>query len=336
MNLFYNNIFTIFLFFLFANFLNAQVFIGEFDFNDKNQTHLLILNNGEVKFGKIISIENTQLEFLEEEKLQASFFELSELDKIVVDREDLDMSFPDHQKIALKEEKTKFDIEPDLVRGNNRLFYNETGFNLYKREKEFTSILGVIHTLDYGLNDAVTVGLGFTNFGHIILHTKFNYINGYDKTKFRAGFDIKAVGKPERTFNQFENKEMLGWTGFVNFAGYFSYGTPDRNVHVALNVASLFEPFDFFDEIVVKISFGGTVRVARHWKIIYENSFGVFESNNREIVGLFSGFGASWFNKKNVMKFGIQSSNNFAVFNFPVDEFNQNSILPFVSYSRYF
>lgn len=337
MKTFYNNILTILFLVLFTPILSAQVFIGDFNFNDKNQTHLLILKNEEVKYGKIISIQNTQLEFLEDKKIDTILFEFSDLEKILVNREDLDLSFPDHQEIVQKDEERKHDSEPQFVKGNNRLFYAETGLTLHKREKEFTTILGSIHTLDYGLNDAVTVGFGFTNFGHIIFHLKFNYIHGYDNSKFRAGFDIKAVGKPERIFNQFENEEMLGWSGFVNAAGYFSYGTPDRNVHVALNIAPVFEPLDDFDNIIlVKFSFGGTIRVARHWKIIYENSFGFFETRNSEIFGLFSGFGASWFNDKNVIKFGIQSSPNFGLFNFPVDNFNQNNSLPFVSYSRYF
>lgn len=333
---FYNSIFTILLFCLFTHFSSAQIFIGDFDFKDKNQTHLLILKNGEVKYGKIISIENTQLYFQEDEKTEATFFELAELDKIIVDVEDLDMTFPDHQDIVQGDEQKRHDSELQIVKGNNRLFYAETGFTLYKREKEFTSILGVIHTFDYGLNDAVTVGFGFSNFGHIIFHTKFNYIHGHDNSRFRAGFDIKAVGKPERFFIPFENREELRWAGFVNAAGYFSYGTPDRNVHVSLNVAPVFDDLDFFEEFLVKFSFGGTARIGRHWKIIYENSFGVFESRNNEDVGLFSGIGVSWFNEKNVVKFGIQSSPNFGFFNFPVDEFNQNNSLPFVSYSRYF
>ncbi len=335
MKLFYNNIFTILLFSLSTQLLSAQVFIGDFNFKDENQTHLLILNNGTKKYGKIISIENTQLIFLEKEKTASVILELSQLDKIIVDQDELDMTIPENQKIVQDDEQLKHQFEPQFVKGNNRLFYAETGLTLYKREQEFTSILGVIHTYDYGLSDAVTVGFGFTNFGHIILHTKFNYIHGYDDSIFRAGFDIKAVGKPARIFNQFENREMLGWTGFVNFAGYFSYGTQDRNMHIALNIAPVFEPLDFFDEILVKISFGGTVRVARHWKVIYENSFGIFDNNN-EVFGLFSGFGASWFNHRNVVKFGIQSSSNFGIFNFPIEEFNQNSLLPFVSYSRYF
>ncbi|MFK8004845.1 MAG: hypothetical protein AB8H03_00680 [Saprospiraceae bacterium] len=333
---YHNNTFTIFIFLLFTHFLSAQVFIGDFDFNDKNQTHLLILNNGEVKYGKIISIQDTQLTFLEDEKTDTILFELSELDKILVDSRELDMSFPDHQEFFQNDEQKKHDSKPQIVKGNNRLFYAETGFTLYKREKEFNSILGLIHTFDYGMNDAVTFGFGFSNFGHIIFHTKFNYIHGHDSSKFRAGFDIQAVGKPERTFNQFENREMLGWTGFVNAAAYFSYGTPDRNVYLALNFAPIFEPFEFFDEILVKFSFGGTVRIGRHWKLIYENSFGALETRNNSIFGVFSGFGASWFNDKNVVKFGIQSSTAFGVFNFPIDEFNQNSTLLFVSYSRYF
>lgn len=333
---YYNKTFTIFIICLFTHFLSAQVFIGEFDFNDKDQNHLLILNDGEVKYGKIISIQNTQLTFLEDEKTNHTIFELSELDKIIVDNEELDMSFPDHQEFIQDDEQKKHNSEPQIVKGNNRLFYAETGFTLYKREKEFNSILGLIHTFDYGLNDAVTFGFGFSNFGHIIFHTKFNYIHGHDNSKFRAGFDIKAVGKPERTFNQFEGREMLGWTGFVNAAAYFSYGTPDRNAHLALNLAPVFEPFDFFDAILVKFSFGGTVRIGRHWKIIYENSFGGLETRDTSIFGLFSGFGASWFNDKNVVKFGAQSSNSFGVFNFPIIEFDQNTSLPFVSYARYF
>ncbi len=332
----YNNIFTIFIFCLFTHFLNGQVFIGDFDFNDEDQTHLLILKDGEVKYGKILFIENTQLHFKEDEKTETVIFELSELNKIIVDQEEFDMSFPDHQEFVQDDEQRKHDSEPQIVKGNNRLFYAETGFTLYKREKEFTSTLGLIHTFDYGLNDAVTLGFGFSNFGHIIFHTKFNYIHGHDSSKFRAGFDIKAVGKPERTFIQFENREILGWTGFINVAGYFSYGTSDRNAHIALNLATVFEPLDFLDNVLVKFSFGGTVRIGRHWKIIYENSFGAFETRNSSLFGIFSGFGASWFNDKNVVKFGIQSSSNFGFFNFPIQEFNQNNPLPFISYSRYF
>lgn len=336
MNSKYNKILTIIIFAFWAFSVHAQTFIGNFDFTDKSQSHLIIFKNNTVKYGRIISIENNQLTFLEKEGNETQTFQLAQLDKIMVDRKDIDLTVPENQKFVQNTEKVKFDTDLQTVKGNNRLFYSETAFTLNKRELEFNSILGLVHTFDYGLNDALTLGFGFTNFGHIILHTKFNYIHGYDGAIFRAGIDIKGIGRPERTFNQFDNREEIGWTGFVNFAGYFSYGSSDRNVHLSINLAPVFEPFDFFDQMLVKINFGGTIRVARHWKIIYENSFGVFESNSNDIFGLFSGIGANWFNDKNAIKFGLQSSPNFGVFNFPISEFNENNAFPFFSYSRYF
>jgi hypothetical protein len=49
-----NNILTILFFSAFIAFSSAQVFIGNFDFNDNHQTHFTILEDGKIKYGKII------------------------------------------------------------------------------------------------------------------------------------------------------------------------------------------------------------------------------------------------------------------------------------------
>lgn len=338
MNTNHNNILTIAFILLGIMVAHAQTFIGEFDFNDEQQRHVLAFYDGNTITGKIISIENTTIIFLEDQQSTTNSYQFSELNKIMVAKSDLDLTTAEGQSIAQKDEQYKLKTYHPEVRGNNRLFYAPTGFMLRKKQLEYNTLWGKNHTLDYGLLNGLTVGIGVANLDHIWLHTQFNYIGQNARSKFRAGFDFQITGKPNYFIDDSDQKEKLGWDGYFKMSTYISIGSPNRNAHLGFSIVPIFDTEQFFNAGIVRyFSFGGTVKVAPHWKIIYENTFGAVEEDFRnDIFGVFAGLGANWFNQKNSFKFGVNSSPNFGILNVPIDDFNAIAALPFFSYSRYF
>lgn len=335
MNLKNNITLTILTFLLFPCIGSAQIFIGELSIDDDTQVHILELNNGDKVIGKIISIENTTVKFENNASLKVQKFELFEIQKITSLDKIENANLEEQSKYEEKKEMKKLNTFPSMPIGSHRLFYSETGFCLPQGTSEYQTIYGLAHLFDFGLSDNITLGTGITYPGYIMLHLKFNYISGYLHPKLRAGFDFQIAGKPQRAFNPFEGKEEVGWNGFFRINTYFSYGTPDRNVYLGFTLMPIFEPFDSFDSGIISFNFGGTVRIAPKWKIIYENVFG-FLDNNIGVTGFFSGLGVNYFNAKNSFKVALHPTPNFPFFSFPIGELNQVAALPFFSYSRYF
>ncbi len=323
-----NIIFTFIVIISFSPSVQSQTFIGDIEISDESQTHIIMFKDGKYKTGRIISIENTEVVFFDEEKENTTIYQLSQLDKIMVKRDDLDLTNITARAMAELEEKQQHNNSDPKVQGNNRLLYTETGFALKRGLSEYHTIRGVIHTADYGLSNGITIGLGVVYPGYILGHLKFNYINSAISKKLRAGFDFTAVMKPEETETE------QGWTGFLKMSTYFSYGTPGRTAHLGLSVIPTFTVDDSFDDVIIALNFGGTVKVAPQWKVIYENSFGGDDFGN--LFGFFSGLGVQWFNEKNAIKAAMTTSPSFGFINFPLNDLNGSSQLPFVSYSRYF
>lgn len=330
-----DNIILTYCFLLFSFSSTAQTFIGEVNINDEQQKHLLVFKNGKEKIGKIISIKNTEVQFVENNNTP-TLYNLFEIDKVMVVDKDLDMTtLKGKNKAEKKEEEFKLTFAL-LDRGDHRLLYSETGFTLRQGEKEFRTIWGNFHTFDYGVIDGYTIGVGLSNFGHIVLHNKFNIIQNAIHPSLRVGFDFQIAGQPERFFDDFTNVERLGWNGFFKISTYFSIGTPQRYGHLSFNIVPVFEAGSGFSEnILISFNFGGMIKVAPQWKLIYENTFGEFDSNGF-IFGFFSGVGANWFNEKNSIKFAINTDPSFGFFNIPINDLNSVARLPFFSYARYF
>jgi len=328
----HNNILTFFILLCFSTFLNAQTFEGDIKINDANQNHTLILKNGKQLDGKIISIENTEVQFKEINKTTVLFIELFEIEKVMVIN---DIENDSEEIVVATNDK--------IPSSNNRLLFTETGFSLKSNQTEYYTHYGFIHMVDYGMTNNSTFGIGFAYPGYLILHGKMNYATGRHKKKFRGGFDFQIAGQPQRIFNPFENKEQLGWNGFSRLSTYISHGDSRRMIHVGLNITTVFEPFEGFSILnpfdnsgLISFNFGGMIRVASNWNFVYENVFGAFEGRNVSAFGLFSGMGVNWFDGKNSLKLAINRSPNFRFFNFPVNELNTIRSLPFVSYSRFF
>ena len=328
MKKFLNNIFTFLIATCFFQYAPAQSFIGDIKINEESQTHIIIFKDGKTYTGRILSIENTEVVFYDKDKKTTNIYQLSQMDKIMVKRDDLDLTNITARAMAELEEKQKHQKPESELRGNNRLFYTETGFALKQGLSEYHTIRGVIHLVDYGLTDGLTIGLGAIYPGYLTGHIKFNYISTAISSKLRAGFDFNLTGKPDETETE------KGWTGFLKMSTYFSYGSPERNVHLGLSLIPVFTLDDSFDDVIIAFNFGGTIKLAPHWRIIYENSFGGDDFGN--LFGLFSGLGVHWYNEKNSIKAGMTSSPSFGFINIPLNDLNGSSQLPFVSYSRYF
>lgn len=321
-----NIIFTFLFLFCICHYLQSQTFIGNIKINDESQTHILIFKDGKTKTGRILSIKNLEVVFFDNDKNSTTIYKLSHLDKIMVKRSDLDLTNITGRAIAQAEEEKLRRKKNPKVKGNNRLFFTETGFALEQGTSEYHTIRGVIHNVEYGLTDGVTVGLGFVYPDHFTGHIKINYIGKLISSKLRGGFDFSVAVKPEKL----EEDEDL--SGFLKMGTYFSYGTPDRNAHLGLSITPVFQ--QDFDDFFITFNFGGTLKVAPHWRIIYENVFG--GSDFGGAFGFFSGLGVHWFNKKNGIKAGLTSAPSFGFFNIPLNNLNNTSQLPFFSYSRYF
>ena len=316
----YNNIITILLFFLFfLPFANAQKFIGDVQIGDSEQTHLIFLKNGKQKEGRIISIVDTELTFYSTEDETTTSHHLSDIEKVKV-------------KGAIEE---RFDGKDDLsYQGLNRLLYQETGFPLKAGEIQYTTYWGIIHKIDYGVSDGFTIGTGVVYPGYFILQTKINLANKFRASRVKVGLNMNLAAKPFKEFDSFLEKDVTRWRGFIQFGLYTTFGNADRNVHVALNVIPIFNENDFFgDDGVVTLNFGGSIRVAKHWRVMYENALGGLINGD---AGLFTALGLAWFNERNVFKFGIQPRSSFGFVNFPLSDVNLMHQLPIFSFSRNF
>ena len=320
-NYFYKVIAFIFICFLFHTNSEAQKFIGDIQINDSEQIHLIFLKNGKVKEGRIVSIENTELTFLSL-KDERTIHHLADLSKVMV-KGAVDKKHDEYDELA--------------TRGLNRLFYQETGFSLPSGTTEYTTYLGIIHKFDYALSNGFTIGAGLVYPGYFTFHMKANLADARNSRRFRMGLNFDLAARPFRKFDIGLEKETIEWRGYMQLGLYTGYGHPDRNIHVALNLFPLFtEGETFGDAIIVSLNYGGTLRVAKHWRIIYESALGGLESNNLFIEGIFHGIGISYFDKRNVVKFAMKPNSNFGFFNVPLSDINLMHRLPILSFSRIF
>ena len=318
---YYNNILALLFFFFWLSPNGAaQKFVGEIKINDSEQTHLIYLKNGKVKEGQILAIENIELTFFSTENETTSTYQLSDLTKVMV-KGAVEKSHEEYDELAYK--------------GLNRLFYQETGFSLRAGTMEYTTCFGIIHNFDYAVSDGFTIGGGIIYPGYFTFHSKVNLADSKNSRRFRMGLDFSLAARSIRDANS--DDEPLGWRGFMKVGLYTSYGFPDRNIHLAFNVSPIFtEGQTFGDAMIVSFNYGGTLRVAKHWRIIYENVFGAFDSNNAFFEGLFNGIGFSYFDQRNIVKFGVKPNANFGFFNVPLSDINTMHRLPYLSYSRNF
>jgi len=319
----YNKIITFTIIFLFISFWgNAQKFVGDIRINDKEQTHVIFFKNGNKEEGRIISIENTELTFMSTKEESPKKYHLSDLNKIMVK--------------GAKE--NKFEKYDDLSeRGLNRLFYQETGFSLRAGEVQYSTHWGIIHKIDYAITDGFTIGTGMIYPGYFIFQSKINMADRNRRGRMKLGLNLDLAARPSREFDDFLEKEVTRWRGFMRLGLFTSYGKPNRNIHIALNINQLFNDEDTFgDGGIVSFNFGGTFRVAKHWRVIYENTLAALETNFNFDQGLFTAIGIAWFDKKNVIKVGVQPSFKFGFFNYPLTDINTMHQLPNLSYSRNF
>jgi len=316
----YNNIISFIAFFLFVlPFVHAQDFVGDITINDPDHSVIIFFKNGTQKEGYIISIIDTELTFYSDGNKKTTTHHLSDIQKIKAEN-------------AIEE---TFDEKDELsYTGLNRLLYQETGFPLKAGEVQYTTYWGIIHKLDYAVSDGFTVGTGVVYPGYFIINTKMNIANRYRYKRFRMGLNLNLAARPFRIFDDFLEKDVTRWRGFMQFGFFTSFGNTNRNVHVAFNVIPIFSENDTFgDDAVFTLNFGGTIRVGKHWRIIYENSIGGLNNGD---PGLFTGIGISWFDIRNVVKFGVQPNSNFGFTNFPLSDTNLMHRLPVLSYSRNF
>ena len=314
----YNNIISILAFyFLLITTIEAQEFVGDIRVNEPTQTHIILLKDGTEKEGRVISIEDTKLTFLYFENENTEIYHLSDLSRVMVK--------------GAKE--IKFQEDDDLARrGMNRLFYQETGFPLEAGEVQYTTYWGIIHKFDYAISDGLTIGTGMVYPGYFTFQTKINLASAYKKSRARMGLNLNLAARPFRL--EENGQDVTRWRGFIQTGLYATFGNPNRNVTVSMNVIPIFGENDFFgNDAIFSFNFGGSIRVGKNWRILYENVLGGLNNNDPELL---TGIGFSWFNKKSVIKFGIHPSASFGFFNFPLSDVNLMHRLPVLSYSRNF
>lgn len=314
----YNNIISSLVFcFLWFSSIHAQEFVGNIQVDNPDQTHLIYLKDGTEIEGRIISIEDTELTFFQFENKKTTIYHLSDLARVMV-------------KGA---EEIEFQEKDELSwRGINRLFYQETGFPLQAGEVQYTTYWGIIHKIDYAVSDGLTIGTGFVYPGYFTFQTKINFASPYRGSRLRAGLNLSLAARPFQI--EENNREVTRWRGFMQMGLYTTFGNPDRNITMSFNVLPIFSENDFFgSDAIVSFNFGGTIRVGKHWRVLYENSAGGLTNGN---PGIFTGIGISWFDRRNVVKFGIHPSASFGFFNFPLSDTNLMHQLPVLSFSRNF
>ncbi len=194
------------------------------------------------------------------------------------------------------------DTAPIPMHGQEKLFVSPSGFLLEQGKWQYSNYFLFYNTIDYGVSEHVNLGGGlFTVFSTNLL-------------SFRAKFGASL----SKNLHVAAGGQLIGYLAnyggsSINLAGFgtASLGTPERflNAGLAFGINNV-------DDIRYSIfNFGGSFRIGRKWRLFGEiNNMretwdSEFFDDGNETYWFFI-FGASWFNQKHRLDFGLAPIND--------------------------
>lgn len=303
--------------------IHSQNFDTQLNLQDSTQTHLIILKNGKKVKGRILEIQNEKV-FFEKKK----------------EKENITLTLSDIQQIKVRGHlpwnKKKY-ARP--FQYNQFLFYKNTGFSLRAEEKSYRTFMGASMLWDYGITDAVSIGMGYSFPLWLHINMKISTPNPTTgATSFKSNVSAIPLFSRDEKFFIFENSIA------------HSFGTPDRFFNVsATNYyikrdQNFFFSSEYIPKIYYSISLGGGIRMNENWQLMIENHVNF----NEEFINakLLPSFGFNYATSKFNVGFGFHSPNNLGFSLYPIIEFTEDdeavfspqvlSRLPFFTFSKIF
>ena len=256
---------------------------------DKNQKHLLVLTNGDQLFGTLLEIDDVSALF--DFYGNTIEYDLKSIEQIYL--------VVANKRFAVFRKTKSF--------GAEHFAFSETAFSFKRKQAEYKTLYGLLHTFDVGLTDNITAGIGAIIpvglVGKIKLTGQVN-----EKLRLGAGFQtlLSFVFDP-----------------FVLFYPYAtaSIGTPRKFVNIN---AGLMIPSEFPDEKLTVISLGYGVKFKNNWRFTTDNYLLIADGDGV----IMPTAGLSWSKNKNRIEFGLS---------FPVSlDFGFIVPPPYIAYARSF
>lgn len=296
--------------------LQAQKIYGELDLKDTTSYHRLTMSEGDVFTGRILSIENLNVEF-QFRGTTILNFNLNAIESIEVLTEEQYKSGFSH----LKEERQDAGNrqgprlkEPRYapINGIQSIFLHPTGFGYEKGTGQYRNTMVLLNQVRYGVSDHFSVG------GSIVPSFAANIIS----LDIKGNVSIAEFVHLSAGINTY----FLFLLGLETFGASHAFsavsiGTPDYFLNIGAGYGFGF--LNSTDNGGPVFSMSGSFRTGDRWRAFGEGL--VFSASDVNGFYLLS-TGMSWFNLKDRVDFGFTF---FPVFDglFPV---------PFVSYSRRF
>lgn len=301
--------------------IHSQNYDTQINLQDSTQVHVIYLKNGKKVIGRILEIKNEKISFKKKKKKENISLTLSEIQRIKV-------------RGNLGWNKKKYS---STFRHNQFLFYENTGFSLQDGEKSYQTFMGASLLRDFGLSDAVSIGLGYSF--PLWFHGNIKFSTPKPKkgaTSFKSNFSIFPLLGDDDAFYILKN--TLAQT----------FGTPDYFFNISFSnfyiktEDNFFFRSDYIPRIYNSISLGGGFRMNENWQLTIENRVNF---NNKFIISkLLPSFGFNYMTSKYQVGFGFQSPNDKGFDLYPILELNEDnpflfspqnlSKLPFFIFSK--
>ena len=286
--------------------LSFSVVQAQQNAKDSIQIQILTTKRGDILAGHILVAKDSSLTFLF--KQDTLFFDFDDIVKIeFIDSEDALDTFYDNQN------RTKLGLtikpRPDM-QGHEYALISPTAFNLKRKEGEYRNLMLAANSVDFGISDNASFGVGVVLPIFLYLNTKFSF-EANKNLHFGIGNYLFV------STLQFNNEIPT----FDYLYGVLTIGNPEAFFNLS---GGYYIPFDQLDESRFLITFGGGVRLGKSWRMNGE----LMRVLNEDIDsgGLLSTLTAGWFNQHDRIDFGV----------FIVPTGFETIPIPIISYTRRF
>ena len=193
--------------------IDAQVFSKDLDVSDSTQVHIIETVRGDVLVGHVTRIEGTTLYFLLDDRIPVEF-QFAEVKSVLVQGEDEvnSKSTPKREGRQIQQAgRDSFSIQ--------YMTLTSTAFPLEKGNALYTNIDLLWNTMDWGVTDNFTAGVGLYLVGAAVLKGKLTF---GPATNFRAGVGTNIFV----VFPEFDEFGIL-----TNVFGVATFGPPEKFIN---------------------------------------------------------------------------------------------------------
>ncbi|MCB0643416.1 MAG: hypothetical protein KDC44_17320 [Phaeodactylibacter sp.] len=266
--------------------LCGQTIYGELDLSDTTDIHRLTMSEGDQFVGRILSIQNLNIQFQLIDQDQQLQFNLNAVKAIeVLSPEELEEGF---SYIGKSKDKPK--NRPQLE-GISNVAAGPTGFGLGKGNFEFRNIEIFYNEVSYGLTDFLDIGVSVLPFFAL------NALSVNVKAHADVG-DFLHLGLGVNNYFVFE---LFGGQTFAlaQSFGSVTIGTPDHFLNLATGYG-----FPLLESTAASttLAVGTSLRTADRWRFMAES---MYVSSFRSGSPIFLTTAMSWFNQRNRLDFGL-------------------------------